>query len=169
MGLGETLIRGVGGRWASGNTRTKGYLYQNQPVLTGLGADPLSPIQTCALLVARALRQSTGQGPQTLAEVYADWCTLTAEGTAPTLIDTVGSAPVRVNLALLSLTSTVLRRRGFDPVPRRWVIERSRPGRRQAGIQDISGESHVHIAGVPFTTVRLCARFANSRGRDRRS
>lgn len=77
--LGETLIRRVGARWASGNARTKGYMYQNQPVLTGLTTDPLSPIQTCAVLAARALRQSTEQGPQTLAEVYDGWCTLTAE------------------------------------------------------------------------------------------
>ena len=77
--LGETLIRSVGGRWASGNARTKGYMYQNQPVLTGLTTDPLSPIQTCAVLAARTLRQSTEQGPQTLAEVYDGWCTLTAE------------------------------------------------------------------------------------------
>jgi len=77
--LGETLIRSVGGRWGSGNARTKGYMYQNQPVLTGLPTDPLSPIQTCAVLASRALRQSTEQGPQTLAEVYDGWRTLTAD------------------------------------------------------------------------------------------
>lgn len=77
--LGETLIRSVGGRWASGNARTKGYMYQNQPVLTGLATDPLSPLQTCAVLAVRTLRQSREKGPQTLAEVYDVWRTPTAE------------------------------------------------------------------------------------------
>ena len=76
--LGETAIRNIGGRWASGNARIKNYMYQNQPVLTDLATDPLSPIQTCAVLAARALRQSAEPGPQTLAEAYDGWRTLAA-------------------------------------------------------------------------------------------
>ena len=77
--LGETVIRCVGGRWTSGDARAEGYMYQNQPVLAGLTADPLSPIQTTALLVARALRHSTEQGPKSLTEVYGRWSMLAAE------------------------------------------------------------------------------------------
>jgi hypothetical protein len=77
--LGETFIRNVGGRWASGDARTEGYVYQNQPVLTDITTDPLSPMQTCAVLVARALRPSPEQGPHGLADVYDVWCTLAAK------------------------------------------------------------------------------------------
>jgi len=71
--LGETLIRKVGGRWSSGYAPSKGYMYQNQPVLNGLAPEELSPLQTCAVLSARALRQSPEPGPRTLADVYEQW------------------------------------------------------------------------------------------------
>ncbi len=58
-------------------------MYQNQPVVTGLTTDTFSPIQTCAVLAARDLRQSTEQGPQTLAEIYDAWCTQMAERATP--------------------------------------------------------------------------------------
>lgn len=74
--LGETFIRNVRGRWGSGNAPIEGYVYQNQPVLIDVTAEPLSPTQTCAVIVARALRSSPTQGPHTLAEVYDGWCAL---------------------------------------------------------------------------------------------
>lgn len=72
--LGETFVRTRGGRWSSGDSQEEGYVYQNQPVLTDAAADPLSPMQTCAVLVARALRSGPKQGVQDLAEVYDAWC-----------------------------------------------------------------------------------------------
>lgn len=72
--LGETFIRNVGARWGSGNAPLEGYVYQNQPVLIGVTAEPLSPMQTCAVIVARALRSRPTHGPQSLAEVYDAWC-----------------------------------------------------------------------------------------------
>lgn len=74
--LGETFIRNVGGHWGSGDAPLEGYVYQNQPVLIDVTADPLSPTQTCAVIVARALRSSPKQGPHSLAEVYDGWCAL---------------------------------------------------------------------------------------------
>ena len=71
--LGETLIRNVGGAWNSGAARTEGYMFQNQPVIAGITPEPASPIQACAVLVARALRASSEQGPQSLIDVYENW------------------------------------------------------------------------------------------------
>ncbi|WP_104090875.1 hypothetical protein [Cryobacterium sp. N19] len=71
--LGELLIQTIGGRWASGSERVKGYMYQNQPVLTGIRPEPVSPMQTCSVLAARSLRQRVERGPQTLTDVYNAW------------------------------------------------------------------------------------------------
>lgn len=71
--LGETLIRNIGGTWASGNRQFKGYMFQNQPVIVGLTPDAVSPIQTCAVLAARALSASPKQGPRSLVDVYENW------------------------------------------------------------------------------------------------
>ncbi len=71
--LGETLIRNVGGTWRSGAARTEGYMFQNQPVIAGITPEPVSPIQACAVLVARALRANSEQGPQSLVDVYDNW------------------------------------------------------------------------------------------------
>ncbi len=71
--FGETFIRNVGGRWASGDAETEGYMFQNQPVIARITAEPVSPIQTCAVLVARALKPSAQQGPHILADVYDHW------------------------------------------------------------------------------------------------
>ena len=72
--LGETLVRTVGGRWTSGNAQIQGYMFQNQPVMAGITADPVSPMQTTAVLVARALRQGTELGSRSLSDVYNNWC-----------------------------------------------------------------------------------------------
>jgi hypothetical protein len=72
--LGDVAIRTVGGHWASGNSPDDRYIFQNQPVVAGLRRDPLSPIQTCAALAARALQKLTEAGPRTLADVYGTWC-----------------------------------------------------------------------------------------------
>ena len=71
--LGETIIRNAGGRWSPGDAASKGYMYQNQPVLDGLGSDSLSPLQACAVLSARALRQRSEPGPQALLDLYGQW------------------------------------------------------------------------------------------------
>lgn len=71
--LGETLIRNCGGTWDSGEARAEGYIFQNQPVITGITPEAVSPIHTCAVLAARALRASPEPGPQSLADVYENW------------------------------------------------------------------------------------------------
>lgn len=68
--LGEVLVRTSDGRWETGHARSKGYMLQNQPVIAGAGAAPISPFQTCAVLAARALRQGPEQGPRTLIDAY---------------------------------------------------------------------------------------------------
>ena len=71
--LGETLIRNIGGTWHSGDSRSDFYMFQNQPVIAGITPDPVSPLQSCAVLVARALRASTEQGPYTLVDAFENW------------------------------------------------------------------------------------------------
>lgn len=72
--LGEILIRHIGGAWESGDDPTKGYMFQNQPVFAGITPQPVSPIQTCAVLAARALRGGPpGITPRTLVDVYEEW------------------------------------------------------------------------------------------------
>lgn len=71
--LGKTVIRSLGGSWAPGDARTAGYMFQNQPVIVGIVDKPVSPTQTLAVLVARALRDGREQGPRTLVDVYDNW------------------------------------------------------------------------------------------------
>lgn len=71
--LGEVLIQTAGGRWVSGSEQVTGYMYQNQPVITGIRPEPVSPMQTCSVLAARSLRQRVERGPRTLADVYNAW------------------------------------------------------------------------------------------------
>ena len=59
--------------FAAGNERVKGYMYLNQPVITGISPEPVSPIQTCSVLAARSLRHRVERGPRTLADVYNAW------------------------------------------------------------------------------------------------
>jgi hypothetical protein len=71
--LGETLIRNVGGSWQVGDSRKPGYLFQNQPVVTGIAREPVSPMQTCAVLVSKSLRDGPQPRPRTLTDVYQQW------------------------------------------------------------------------------------------------
>lgn len=68
--LGEILIREAGGRWAVGHSALKGYVFQNQPVIEGVGRELLNPIQISSVLASRALRQGPERGPRTLGDVY---------------------------------------------------------------------------------------------------
>lgn len=73
--LGETIVRNkTGCRWAMGDARAKGYMLQNQPVIVGITPFPVSPMQTCSVLVSRALESSVEVGPRTLDDVYGIWC-----------------------------------------------------------------------------------------------
>lgn len=72
--LGETVVRTGHGKWATGRSRAKGYIFQNQPVITLPGAPPVSPFQTAAILASRALDTGAYAGPRTLADVYRTWC-----------------------------------------------------------------------------------------------
>ena len=71
--LGETVIRNLGGNWESGRERAKGYIFQNQPVVVGITPAAVSPMQTCAVLAAKALGASPAKGPQSLNAVYDLW------------------------------------------------------------------------------------------------
>lgn len=71
--LGETVVRSRAGRWASGNERMDGYMFQNQPVIVDVTADPVSSLQTCAVLASKALGTSTTSGLRTLVDVYDSW------------------------------------------------------------------------------------------------
>lgn len=71
--LGEIVVRNLGGRWVSGAADVEGYLFQNQPVVAGVTPEPVSPMQTCAVLASKALRQSHEPGPRTLLDVYEAW------------------------------------------------------------------------------------------------
>lgn len=71
--LGETLIRNVGGCWTSGSTQLEGHMFRNQPVISGIAPRDVSPFQTCAVLVARALTAGVEHGPHSLLDVYTTW------------------------------------------------------------------------------------------------
>ncbi len=72
--LGEVVVADVpGAGWRVGNARRKGYLFQNQPVVGGLGGDEQSPLHTCGILVGRALRAESVPGVQSLGDVYLSW------------------------------------------------------------------------------------------------
>lgn len=70
--LGEVAIHELGGQWAVGHARTRGYMFQNQPVVTGVARDAVSPMQSCATLAAGALSSRT-KGPQTLRQILEVW------------------------------------------------------------------------------------------------
>ncbi|WP_442574868.1 hypothetical protein ACSBPH_13685 [Microbacterium sp. F51-2R] len=72
--LGETVVRTGRGNWATGRSRAKGYIFQNQPVIALTEAAPVSPFQTAAVLASRTLGPSTDTGPKTLFDVYRAWC-----------------------------------------------------------------------------------------------
>ena len=73
---GNTLVETVPGtRWKAGHARTKGYMFQNQPVVAGLGEE-IMPIQVCAVLASKAL---TG-GQRSLREAFDNWLSRRADG-----------------------------------------------------------------------------------------
>lgn len=73
---GNTLVETVPGtRWKAGHARTKGYMFQNQPVVAGLGEE-IMPIQVCAVLATKAL---TG-GQRSLREAFDNWLSRRADG-----------------------------------------------------------------------------------------
>jgi hypothetical protein len=70
--LGETLITEVPkSRWAAGHSRTKGYMYQNHPVVTGLPADDSEPMDSVAIIASRVLLPTPGPG--SLRDLYDAW------------------------------------------------------------------------------------------------
>lgn len=72
--LGELVVANVpGAGWRVGNARRKGYLFQNQPVVGGLGGDEQSPLHTCGILVGRALRPESVPGVQSPRDAYLSW------------------------------------------------------------------------------------------------
>lgn len=68
--FGEVLVQTAGGKWVAGSSPTKGYVFQNQPVITGAGKIPVNPMQMCSVLASRELRQGNERGPRTLEEAY---------------------------------------------------------------------------------------------------
>ena len=71
--LGETVLATVPGTsWAAGHSRTKGYMFHNQPVISGL-AEEESPFHTLGILVGRALRAEPVRGVASLRDVYDVW------------------------------------------------------------------------------------------------
>jgi hypothetical protein len=71
--LGETVILTVPGTsWAAGHSRTKGYMFQNQPVVRGL-AEEESPFHTLAILVSRRLQAEPVRGISSLRDAYDAW------------------------------------------------------------------------------------------------
>lgn len=71
--LGEILVRSGLGQWKAGASTLEGYNFQNQPVVVGATTDPVSPIQSCAVLVSRALGRSAGRGPGSPGDLYKAW------------------------------------------------------------------------------------------------
>lgn len=69
--LGETLVTQVGARWAAGHARTRGYVYQNHPVVTGLRTDAVQPMASVAIIAGRVLQPTPG--PRTLRDLYTAW------------------------------------------------------------------------------------------------
>lgn len=68
--LGATIIENLGGHWATGDSRTSGYMFQNQPVIAGIPNTPVSPMQMCAVIVSKTLKGNQAAGPKTLADLY---------------------------------------------------------------------------------------------------
>lgn len=71
--LGEILVRSGMGRWRAGASTLEGYNFQNQPVIVGATTDPVSPIQSCAVVVSRALGRSSERGPGSPEDLYKAW------------------------------------------------------------------------------------------------
>lgn len=70
--LGQTLVEEIpGAKWVAGHSRTKGYLYQNHPVITGLPADDSQPMASVAIIASRVLLPTPG--PSTLRDLYDAW------------------------------------------------------------------------------------------------
>ncbi|NMR20486.1 hypothetical protein [Cellulomonas fimi] len=69
--LGESLLEAVpGSRWTVGRSRTKGYVYQNHPVIAGLPlGDDLEPMTVVTVLLSKALRGE----PWPLRRMYDTW------------------------------------------------------------------------------------------------
>jgi hypothetical protein len=66
---GNTLVETVPRtRWKVGHARTKGYMFQNQPVAAGLGEE-IMPIQACAVLADKAL----AGGQRSLRDAFDNW------------------------------------------------------------------------------------------------
>jgi hypothetical protein len=77
--LGETLIAHVPrAKWVAGHARTKGYMYQNHPVVTGLPTDDSEPMDSVGVIAARELLQLPG--PNTLRDTYDAWTTSWGRG-----------------------------------------------------------------------------------------
>lgn len=70
--LGETLVVQIPtARWVAGHARTKGYIYQNHPVVTGLPSDDSEPMASVAIVASRVLLPTPG--PSTLRDLYDAW------------------------------------------------------------------------------------------------
>ena len=70
--LGECFPHNIPGtRWKVGKNRHKRYIYQNQPVITGLAVDDSQPMAGVTILTSRALNPS--RGPSTLTDLYTVW------------------------------------------------------------------------------------------------
>jgi hypothetical protein len=70
--LGETLVAQVPrARWAVGHSRTRGYMYQNHPVVTGLPLDEAQPMASVAIIASRVLLPTPG--PRTPRDLYDAW------------------------------------------------------------------------------------------------
>ena len=65
----------AGTRWKAGHARAKGYAFQNQPVIAGLG-DELMAVWVCATLAAQTLRG----GQRTLRGAYDTWASRSTRG-----------------------------------------------------------------------------------------
>lgn len=73
---GNALVATVPGtRWKVGHAPAKGYMFQNQPVVAGLGEE-IMPIQACAVLADKAL----AGGQRTLRDAFDNWVSRRAVG-----------------------------------------------------------------------------------------
>ena len=69
--LGECFLHDIPGtRWKVGKNRHKGYVYQNQPVITGL-PDDRQPMAGVSITASRALQSAPGSN--TLFYLYTVW------------------------------------------------------------------------------------------------
>ena len=70
--LGETLVTQVpGAKWVAAHSRTRGYMYQNHPVVTGLPTDDSEPMASVSIIASRVLLPTPG--PRTLTDLYDAW------------------------------------------------------------------------------------------------